>query len=108
MPVDENNIKVQHACIKFKHSKIENWRKDQIERTWKKQNPKMPSIRRTDCALTLSIFLSLTEGGTGGRVKERVRAIWTALFLMQFHKTDINSLNVSENVFSSKWLSAKP
>lgn len=47
MPVDENNIKVQHACIKFKHNKIENWRKDQIERTWKKQNPKMPSTRRT-------------------------------------------------------------
>lgn len=69
MPVDENNIKVQHACIKFKHNKIENWRKDQIERTWKKQNPKMPSTRRTDCALTLSIFLSLR--GWDRRTSER-------------------------------------
>lgn len=59
-------------------------------------------------ALTLSISLSLTEGGTGGRVKERVEAIWTASSLIQFHKSGINLLNVSENVFSSKWLSAKP
>lgn len=108
MPVDENNIKVQHACIKFKHNKIENWRKDQISKELGKNKTQKCLLQEGQTVLTLSIFLSLTEGGTGGRVKERVKAIWTALFLMQFHKTGINSLNVSENVFSSKWLSAKP
>lgn len=82
--------------------------KELRKKNQKPKKQKMPSTRRKNCALTLSISLSLTEGGTGGRVKERVKAIWTALSLMQFHKTGINLLNVSENVFSSKWLSAKP
>lgn len=49
-------------------------------------------------------------------MKERVKpmSIWNVncdcfvFTLMQFYKTGIRSLNVSENVFSSKWLSAKP
>lgn len=69
MPVDENNIKVQHACIKFKHNKIENWRKDQIERTWKTK-PKNAFYKKDRLCFDPFDF-SFTHRGWDRRTSER-------------------------------------
>lgn len=47
----------------------------------------MPSLRRVDCALTFSISFSLTEGGTGGRVKEKVKPMSAEQFTFVLNRS---------------------
>lgn len=65
--------KFEHACMKFENNKIGNNQKIG-KKDYQKNSENKCLLQGGLSTLAFSVLFSLTEGGTGGRVKEKVTA----------------------------------
>lgn len=88
--VDENSWKIYQACLNFMTSKIK------IGNKWQNLEKKIYPLNACLTGLWSFLFFNHSEGGTGGRVKEKVKLLSKGklpLFWIGLKNIDSSRLN---------------